>query len=83
MIFEMPVGEWTELNADVIEYLRNESKTCKRWYLLALRGRKMLEIGRYEYNPNSVHCDGFFTASGGRTHDYMVQMVIPFENPNF
>lgn len=83
MGFEMPVGEWTELNADVMEYLHNESKIGQRWYLLARKWWKELEIGRYEYNPNSVHPNGFLTASGGRTHDYMVQMVMPFENPNF
>lgn len=30
MGFEMPVGEWTELNADVMEYLHNESKIGQR-----------------------------------------------------
>lgn len=83
MTFEMPVGEWVEMSEDVIQYLRDESTKCTRWYLLARNGWKELEIGHYEYNENSVHRDGFFTASGGRTHDYMVQMVMPFENPKF
>lgn len=30
MGFEMPVGEWTELNADVMKYLHNESKIGQR-----------------------------------------------------
>lgn len=83
MTFEMPVGEWVNLNEEVIEYLRNESNTHIRWYLLARNGWEELEIGRYHFNPNNVHHDGFLTTSSGTLPAYMVQMVMPFENPKY